>query len=1180
MSRKPKPHTWAMRGYSAVLLAAGIFTAPPGTAALLPLSSIPLSVANTTKPNIMYTLDNSGSMDWPFMPDQDMWGPGSQTGVDTSTGTFHHCYKNSIFNDVYYDPTETYLPGVTSTGTAMPNASFTAAPLDPYASYDGGSTTATLDLATSFDLYGSEYPYYYYDAYYFYNWGWIAYQYPNALNPQPAYYYNYTGSGTPQRNYCYPDSDYTKVVVSATSGPGGTDERQNFANWFSYYRTRVLTTKSSLGAAFSGLTSQYRVGFSTINDNNGNPNTSGDNFLNVLDFTASQKSAWFQDLYAINPVGGTPLQQALENDGKYYQTGSMPGANGSIDPIQESCQLNFTVLSTDGFWNAPFSGIGDQDNTIPTLPDPVSGLTAGNQWPNPYWEGATATSNTLADVAMYYWDHDLRTSGPLSTDNVPTSQQDPAPWQHMDTFTVGLGAQGIVTPTTYQNIVAGTAQWPVPQANQLTTIDDLWHAGVNGHGSYLSAKNPASLSQGLRSILSTITDMTSAYSAVALDQQTPGPNNNVYQATFSSADWSGSLYSYPILANNTLGTASWNAGAVLNSQNFDTGRAIITYDPNTTPPTGIPFRWANLDPTLEQTPLNTNALGVADGEGPARVNWLRGDTSQAGTGLGFRQRNTSVLGDIVNSSLTYVGAPSYNYPASLEPAPYSTFAASNAHREGMLYVGANDGMLHGFDATTGQEKIAYVPTSVYPNLSLLTDPAYTHHWYVDGSPTTGDVYYNGAWHTVLVGGLGGGGQGVYALDVTNPLAFSEANAASLALWEFTDTNDADLGYTYAQPAIALMANGDWAAIISNGYNNTQSDAHVSATGHAVLYVLDIQTGHVLAKIDTGVGTVTSPDGLSQPTPVDVNGDDVADAIYAGDIDGNMWKFDVTSSNPAQWKVAYSSHGKPAPLYSAVDGAGNPQPITTAPQVGIGPTIAGVSQGEMVYFGTGSYFQTGDISNTSQQTMYGIWDNGAIVPNRVTNASALVQQTITNVVTQNGVTYRVVSNNPVNYSTSAPPDGWYIDLTVGERSVSNSTLINTNLIFNTITPSTTVCSYGGVTWQMDINAMTGGSLATSAFDVNGDGAINAGDALSLPGGGSASASGMELHGIYSAPVIQEIPGTGTGLAISNGSGTGSGGPNTGHGTQSGGTTGQPSNGMQINQINTGAITGKVSWEQLQ
>lgn len=419
-------------------------------------------------------------------------------------------------------------------------------------------------------------------------------------------------------------------------------------------------------------------------------------------------------------------------------------------------------------------------------------------------------------------------------------------------------------------------------------------------------------------------------------------------------------------------------------------------------------------------------------------------------------------------------------------------------------------MLHGFDANSGEEKLAYVPAAVYNNLSKLSSPGYSHRYFVDGSPTAGDAFYAGAWHSVLLGGLGGGGQSFFALDITDPSAFSESNAASLARWEFTDSTDTDtdatmryaLGYSFSQPSLVKMANGKWAAVFGNGYNNTEADGHASTSGYAVLYILDVETGAVLAKINTKSGSAGTPNGLATPTPLDSNGDGVTDYIYAGDLLGNIWKFDVTGISPSQWKVAFGNAANPAPLFTASDVAGNPQPVTTRLEVGRHPV-----SGLMVYFGTGKYLETTDNSSTSPQSFYGIRDNNIPVSSR----STLLQQQVTGVSGD----YRMTSNNTIDWSFH---NGWYLDLPdTGERQVNDSQLRNGKIIFTTMIPDTTTCSYGGSGWLMELDALGGNHPRDAVLDVNGDGKINSTDMITS-GGTSIPPSGKKMSSIPSAPGI--------------------------------------------------------------
>ncbi len=378
-------------------------------------------------------------------------------------------------------------------------------------------------------------------------------------------------------------------------------------------------------------------------------------------------------------------------------------------------------------------------------------------------------------------------------------------------------------------------------------------------------------------------------------------------------------------------------------------------------------------------------------------------------------------------------------------------------------------MLHGFDADTGVERLAHIPNAVVANLKGLTDPAYAHRYFVDGSPKAADAYFGGAWHTVLVETLAGGGRAVFALDVTDPTA----HAGSKVLWEYTDT---DLGYPLGDASIVRMANGEWAAVFGNGY---LSDNH-----RAVLYVVNIETGALLKKIDTGVGGPSDQNGLATPTLVDTNGDRIADAAYAGDLKGNMWKFDLTAATPASWDVAYKTGATNRPLFITEAPDGTAQPITAKPAVGRHP-----AGGVMVLFGTGKYMEPSDriVPGSPQvQTFYGIHDEGS----RVTGGrSALKQQKVVVVVSEFGFDLRLTTN----YAPGPADHGWFMDLpTAGERQVSRPVLRDGRIIFTTLIPNTDTCSYGGTSWLMELDAITGSRLKETPFDLNGDGLFNAGD----------------------------------------------------------------------------------------
>lgn len=580
-------------------------------------------------------------------------------------------------------------------------------------------------------------------------------------------------------------------------------------------------------------------------------------------------------------------------------------------------------------------------------------------------------------------------------------------------------------------------------------------------------------------------------SAVATNSTRLDTNTLIFQALFDSSKWSGRLQAFPINQVN---------GAIINTPAWDTdtaglipaygSRSIYSYNS-----AGIDFTWANLGVTqkaslqLATETTSTNAQ--------KRVTYIRGNSADELQNSGiFRDRN-KLLGDVVNSNPWYVGIDNFGYDAlsGTEGSSYLTYLTalkaqnSGVGRTNMVYVGANDGMLHALNADTGAELFAYIPSSVIPNLKDLSDPSYgtnpAHRYFVDGSPRAGDVYFSdNTWHTVLVGTTGAGGRSVFGLDVTSPGSFG----ASSVLWEFTDADDTDLGYTLADPAIVRMDNGKWAAVIGNGFNSTSHKA--------VLFIIDIQTGAVIKKIDTGVGSTLLPNGLSSPIPIDSDGDRIVDVIYAGDLQGNMWKFNVSGSNTNNWKSAYKSGATPLPLFVASDGT-NVQPITAKPQVGRHP-----DGGVMIYFGTGKYFESTDniVGATPQvQRFYGIRDTVASGNSTPIVLNDLVAQTIDYETTFSGFDVRVTSSNAVDFSSKK---GWYMGLTSpvdgaqGERVVAAPLIRNNRIVFTTLIPSADPCTFGGSGWLMELEGVTGAELQITPFDLNNDGLFSSADLVPI------------------------------------------------------------------------------------
>ncbi len=627
-----------------------------------------------------------------------------------------------------------------------------------------------------------------------------------------------------------------------------------------------------------------------------------------------------------------------------------------------------------------------------------------------------------------------------------------------------------------ETYVVGFALPPDVPASQLDQV-----AAAGGSERAYRADNAAELDTAFSRIFKDILEKTAAASAVALSSQSVPTDAHVYQAKFSSVDWSGQLLDYAIGSNGRLGsTPVWDAGE-RSKLLVPATRVVITTKPSlTTARKGIPFRWpanpaapaaTELD-AVQTTALNRNSAGTADGGGSLRLDWLRGSRANEGDSPRYRKRIHGVLGDMVNSAPHYVGGPSGNP----EGGAYSTFRSANATRTRMIYVGANDGMLHGFDAATGNEKLAFIPSGVYPHLNKLTDPGYTHRYYVDGSPNSNDVYYNNGWHTVLVGSMGNGAKGIFGLDVTNPANFAESAAASLVNFEFTDVQDADVGHISGPVTIIKTNTGRWAAVFGNGYNG--------ASGKAVLFVVDVEDGSLIAKIEAGAAGTTVPNGLASPLVIDADNNQTADTVYAGDLQGNMWRFDLSAANANQWSMEYK-------LFQA------PQPITSAPDAGEHP-----NGGYLVFFGTGKYLEGSDNTSTPGNAMYGIWDRGATVTGN------LLEQTLTPINDIGGVGYRTSSRLAVNWTTHK---GWKVVLPdLAERVVSDPVLRGGRVIFTSIIPSTADCAAGGSSWLNEVDWLNGGLLDAPPFDTTGDGAVNSSDTL---------AQGRKFNTIVSAAAIQ-------------------------------------------------------------
>ena len=838
-----------------------------------------------------------------------------------------------------------------------------------------------------------------------------------------------------------------------------------------------------------------------------------------------------------------------DDDTIFHDTPALSAGVSGHSPICYWCQKNFVVLLTDG---EPYydnnisadSGLRDYDG------DCAEG-DCGAYDRKSDREYGTSGSDYLDDVAQALYELDLRPDiddldGESATNNVVT-------------YTVGFAID--------HPLLSDTAE--------------------QSGGLYFTADSTEDLNQAFADIARDITDQIGAAAGAGFSSSAIEADSMLFLTQFNSSDWSGDLLAFDLAEDGSVSTlAKWSAKETFTDTSFD--------DPTTA--SRVAYSW---NPILASGVLMKNTLDVADlladyqtdpdgtSEAPAsdqataRLAYLLGSRNQeSSTSLyDFRARNAdSILGDIVHSKPVFVGDAQLGWPDTGAfdyggGKHYSDFKSAVAGRSGTVYAGGNDGALHGFDADTGVEVLAYYPahlaeTDLESGYHYLTDPDYSHRYFVDGSPVVGDAFIKGAgsssaaWRTVLLGTDRAGGRGLFALDVTDPDDFTDTSikAAQTVLWEFSHADDANLGYTFSEPTIALLNNGKWAAIVGNGYGNT-------GNGHAELFVLYLDGGldgswtygSDYLRISTASGSPSDPDGLSTPAVIDLDADGVADRVYAGSLHGGLWTFDLSGASSASWGIAHGGQ----PLFHAINPAGDPQPITTKPQVIRHPSVSdGPDPNVMVLFGTGQYLVETDKASTDTQSFYGVWDRGT--GNRLRahlQAQSLLSGTAASV--------RLISENDVNYSTDGGilEYGWYLDLEAGERVVSNYLIRGGIVYFNTQIPDDRPCAFGGSGWLMSVKASNGSNPDADSpqFDLNDDGEVLlTGDTVSHDGSEYAPAGEKfsSSKGLPAAPAII-------------------GDKRYTTGTQTAQHPGEEGTQMDVSTIATvdAAVTGRMSWDQL-
>ncbi len=875
--------------------------------------------------------------------------------------------------------------------------------------------------------------------------------------------------------YWYQQGKCTEVKEFTWVTPDGEkihrtldQEWRNYANWYGYHRTRMKVTKAALSYAFSALDQNYRVGYSNLDEGVGFWNNywgkhpirvdgpAGGLFTDVVGSKRPEgrlRSIWFAQLFAQRGTrGNTPVHGSMQAIGKYFSKEDEKGPWGpGTGEQQAACRQNYLILVTDGAWDT-YAGYYDYVMNADGQHGPTHFAPDGSSWtytPGPPFRDSNA--NTLADVAMHYWKTDLRPDLP---NVVPTTPDDPAFWQHMSTFTVSIGMTGQLDPVKdWPGLKSGAKNWPFPgEIIQSAKIDDLFHAAVNGRGKYVSALDPESLGEAMITILSTINERTASSTRLSVNGNRLQAGLHGYVASYSTGKWSGDLVAYPIRASGSgAGPGSkviWRASEGIPEP---ASRLILTHG----------------EPGARGRAVAARPFPITEQKlDPLTVAWLRGTRSAEGTRL--RERD-HVLGDIVHS----------------DPVHVKTAGAE------VVLAGANDGMLHAFDAATGKEVFAYVPGLL--DMDRLKDLArpkgFRHRYFVDG-PLTVRRHGKAGNGVSIIGTLGRGGRGLYALslDLARP-------ADGMRSWEYTD--DSDMGMVLAPPQVHRIAGvASDVVLVPNGIN--------SASGRAALYVLDAATGKVIRKLVAGKDLAN---GLSALTAVDSNQDGAVDTIYAGDIRGNVWQFDLRGSAGNSGETAARR------IFTATDAAGGRrQPITG----GIGVAYHPVTQRPWVFFGTGSYVTSADAVDISTQSWYGVEVEGEGANPPPATRDQLTVRAITHVGQMNGKTVRA-------FSRARPGDmqgkrGWVMDLrppagaVEGERMLGGQVLLGGNLMAASMSLTEGGCGGNGKGYLNMIDAFTGGAAPAPTFDVNGNGKLDAEDNFPVEAGQGGVAVGSIDPGI--------------------------------------------------------------------
>lgn len=1079
----------------------------------------------------MMTIDDSGSMLSDAMPEGTFTVNGKSVGLITNfwvgafptdqrkggVNAYQNCsvtavkganepvyqmqFRSPQINSIWYDTNTRYQPWISSDGVSRMNSyQASSSPWDPVI----GTNQVNLTI-----------------TYFGINTEWCDAannRFNGARDFYPGLYYVLTAGADPTLTASYTRYDInvdgehaptTKPAgrtdcVASTTRCTQAEERQNFANWFTFYRMRESLTKAAVSDTFAKFVGKIRAGWGQINPGNAKLDSSNVVQQSIRALDSSSVQSLITNVQNISSWPSTPLRTAMDSVGQYFQKTDVnnpwkgvPGsASDSSSPL--TCRRSVNVLMTDGYYNDTYTAAGDVDGV--NGPDYSAAADNPNGYSptryvaaRPYIDGATNRQNTLADVAMRYYVNDLQTG---IANKVPPVDGDIAYWQHLTQFTVGLGVKGTLDSSstsaklsTLKAIKDGTANWPDPTAGNPQKIDDMWHAAVNTGGDFYSVRNVTELADALDDAFGRAAGASSKEAGVALSGAVLAAGTLKLVPKYKSASWNGDLEAYTLLADGTLASTvpAWTASTMVPAA---ASRNLYTWD-SSGPKL---FTWSGMNGFAAQSLVGSAAL----------TNYIRGDATDEGVGAAYRSRGSNKLGDFVNSPPVFV-KDLVDLGYDVIRSDYRAYVnLKKARSTGVVFLGGNAGILHGFDSSTGAEVYGYLPKAGLVNLKTIAakdygTPTNYHRFFVDGTVTESDAYIQarGAsaaeWTNVVVGSMGAGGKAFFALHV--PTSAPTSLGVNALMWERNSDDGAgdDIGHIYGEIGVGKVKGGGWKAFVGNGV--------YSKNGNAALLVVDLATGTIDKTItvsSSGSNGLMGVRLLTDPTTKEVI------AAYAGDLQGNLWRFDFEGASASDWKIGFNGQ----PLFVAAIGSTR-QPITAAPVY----IDHASGTGRVVLFGTGRLIDSTDADANTQQTFYGVWDktlNGASSATTTspfasyTDDRTALQAQLASATAQliNGTNYYSVNSTPVDWATQL---GWYMDMPfgpsrnppgVGQRVMYPPLLLASDyVLIQTMVPAGAAAdcdSSFGSGYNYILEARNGTQLATAIFDTDGDGDVDSND----------------------------------------------------------------------------------------